>query len=153
MVILCDHHTVATDKAHLKSAAESLFADIAAQKPSHIILSHFSVTHNVTLQHDYVHTTTPHVFVGLHAVRSYFDLLALHWTRDDIQLHQCDIDVDKQQVIIKASLQWTWRRSKNSWMEEFTCTLDFDDRLKVKGFIVKSSPPENTCVMLAVDVQ
>jgi len=135
----------------LRSAAESLFADIAEQKTPQSLLSHFSTTQNVTIQHNYVHSMTPHLFVGLHAVRSYFDLLALHWTRDDMQIYECTEDADKQQVVVKAGVRWTWRRSKKSWREEFTCTLDFDEWLKVSRFVVESSPPENNCVMLAVE--
>jgi hypothetical protein len=134
----------------LLSAAESLFEDIAQQKPSSVILSHFSTTQNVTLQHDYVYSAAPCQFVGLHAVRSYFDLLSLHWERDNMH-HTCDVRADKQQVVVKASVQWTWRVSRKSWREDFTCTLDFDEMLKVKGFLVSSNPPEECCVMRAVD--
>jgi hypothetical protein len=135
----------------LRSAAESLLADIAAQKTPQSLLSHFSTTQTVTIQHNYVHSTTPHLFVGLHAVRSYFDLLALHWTRDDMQIHEYTDDADKRRVVVKANVRWTWRRSKKSWREEFTCTLDFDEWLKVSKFVVESSPPEHNCVMLAVE--
>jgi len=135
----------------LQSAAESLFADIAAQKPSASLLSHFSTAQIVTLQHDYIHSTTPHLFVGLHAVRSYFDLLALHWTRDDIRFYKFDVHPDKLQVVITASVQWTWKVSKKSWREDFACTLDFDEWLKVKGLVVRSNAPETSCVLLAVD--
>jgi len=135
----------------LQSAAESLLADIAAQKAPNVLLSHFSSTHNVTLQHDYIHNTVTYSFAGLHAVRSYFDLLSLHWMRDDMRFHDCHVYADKSQVVVKASVQWTWRVSKRSWRENFTCTLDFDERLKVKRFIVVSNPPEESCVMLAID--
>jgi hypothetical protein len=143
--------SLAMGQTLLQSAAKSLLADIAAQKPTLSLLSHFSTTQTVTLQHDFIHSATPYPFVGLHAVRSYFDLLALHWTRDDMQLYQCDVYADKLRVVIKASVQWTWRASKQSWREVFTCTLDFDELLKVKGFVVESSPPESSCVMLATD--
>jgi hypothetical protein len=68
-----------------------------------------------------------------------------------MQIHECSADVDNLQVFIKAGVQWTWRRSKKSWREEFTCTLNFDEQLKVTRFVVESSPPKMSCVMLAVD--
>ena len=134
----------------LQSAAESLFEDIAKQRPSSVILSHFSTTQSVILQHDYIYSKAPYQFVGLHAVRSYFDLLSLHWTRDNMH-HKCDVRADKLQVVVTASVQWTWRVSRKSWREDFTCTLDFDELLKVKGFVVASNAPEAFCVMRAVD--
>lgn len=54
-------------------------------------------------------------------------------------------------VVIKADVRWTWKVSKRSWREVFTCTLNFDEHMKVKGFVVKTDPPKSTCVMHAVD--
>jgi hypothetical protein len=139
------------DKTPLRLAASSLLADIAAQKPSVDLLSHFSTTQPIVLQHDCVDSINPCTFSGPHAVRSYFDLLALHWTRDDVQLHECTIDEDNRRVVATATTQWRWRVSGESWREDFTCTLDFDERLKVTGFIVHSSPPETNCIMHATD--
>lgn len=68
-----------------------------------------------------------------------------------MEIHEYTVDADNQRVVAKASIQWTWRRSKKSWREEFTCTLDFDDWLRVSTFVVESNPPENSCVMLAVE--
>lgn len=135
----------------LQSAAESLFADISAHKSPQALLSHFSTTDNVLLQHDYVHSPEPVAFTGLHAVRSYFDLLAMNWTRDDMKLHECTVISTESKVVMKANVRWTWRKSKRSWREEFTCTLHFDENKKVKGFVVKTDPPKASCVMHAVD--
>lgn len=140
-------------QAPLQSAAESLFADIAAEIPAKtLLLSHFSTTQCVSLQHDYMHSPTPFAFIGVHAVRSYFDLLTLHWMRDDMRFHDCIVHADKSQVVIKASVRWTWRMSRRSWLEEFTCTLGFDENLKVKSYIVETNSTEDSCVMLAIDV-
>lgn len=68
-----------------------------------------------------------------------------------MQFYNCDVFADQMQVVMKASVRWTWKVSKKSWREDFTCTLDFDEGLKVKRFVVRSNPPASTCVMLAVD--
>jgi hypothetical protein len=68
-----------------------------------------------------------------------------------MQLHGYDVYADKLQVVIKASVQWTWKVSKKSWREDFTCTIDFDELLKVKAYSVKSNPPEENCIMRAID--
>lgn len=71
--------------------------------------------------------------------------------QDDMRFYECHVYADRSQVIIKASVQWTWRVSRRSWRENFTCILDFDEWLKVKGFVVKSNAPEDSCVLLAID--
>jgi hypothetical protein len=58
---------------------------------------------------------------------------------------------DRRQVIIKASVRWTWKASGNSWEEEFTAFLDFDDYAKVSNFRVRTESAAGTCVMRAVD--
>lgn len=139
----------------LQSAAESLFADIAAEKSPKDLLLHFSTTHAVTIQHDYANAPSPTPFSGHHAVRSYFDLLAMHWKRDEMKYYNCTMDADENKVIMNGRVRWTWRTSKRSWREVFRCTLEFDDNIKVKSFTIETLPdpaePMCTCVMHAVD--
>lgn len=135
----------------LQFAAECLFADIAAGKSPKCLLTHFSVTDTVILKHDCIYDPANFAFEGIPAVRSYFDLLALHWKKDDMQIHSTRVDLEKSCVVLRASVRWTWKISGNSWREEFTCTLGFDEQAKVKRFIVETDIPKSSCVMHAVD--
>ncbi|KZP18935.1 hypothetical protein FIBSPDRAFT_744702 [Athelia psychrophila] len=135
----------------LQFAAECLFADIAAGKTPQQLLSHFSTTDTIVLKHDCIYDPSAFAFEGVHAVRSYFDLLALHWKKDDMQIHSTRVDLENSCVVMRASVRWTWKISGNSWLEEFTCTLGFDDEAKVKKFIVETDVPRSSCVMHAVD--
>ncbi|KAJ6585471.1 hypothetical protein B0H19DRAFT_981654 [Mycena capillaripes] len=133
-------------------AAEVLFLDLSAATPSDILIGHFSSTKEVVIQH--APALCPHPFTsrltGLNAVRSYFDLLATHWIRSDTKIHTRSV-VDTNQVAVNASVQWTWRSSGRSWREDFLCTLDYDDNLKIVGMIVATESAPGTCVMRAVD--
>lgn len=88
---------------------------------------------------------------GTNAVRSYFDLLATYWKRSNARLlAPLQIDVDKLHVVLTAAITWTWQSGK-SFTEEFTWNLDFDDEAKIISFVVWTTSPSHTCVMLATD--
>lgn len=133
-------------------AAEVLFLDLSANPPSNILVAHFSSTKEVVIQH--APALCPHPYTsrltGLNAVRSYFDLLTTHWMRSDTQTHSRTV-VGPSQVAVNGSVQWTWRSSGRSWREDFLCTLDYDDNLKVVGMVVETHSAPGTCVMRAVD--
>lgn len=135
----------------LQTATHSLLSDFRECKPSLKLVSHFSTTQPVHLQHDYIHTDEPMAFAGLGAVRSYFDLLALNWTRDEVTCEGLVMDPEELRVAFQGSIQWKWRISKRTWRERFMCTIEFDEKLKVKSFVVETHPPKATCVMHAVD--
>ncbi|KAJ7696690.1 hypothetical protein B0H17DRAFT_390030 [Mycena rosella] len=134
-------------------AAEVLFLDLAASTlSSDILATHFSTTNEVAIQH--APALCPHPYTsrvtGLNGVRSYFDLLATHWLRSDMKIHERTV-VDPHRVAVTASVQWTWRLSGRSWREDFLCTLEYDDHLKIVGMIVETRSAQGTCVMRAVD--
>ncbi|KAJ7490556.1 hypothetical protein FB451DRAFT_621919 [Mycena latifolia] len=133
-------------------AAEVLFLDLGASTPSDILVTHFSSTNDVVIQHAPALCPHPHTsrVTGLNAVRSYFDLLATHWMRSNSEVHAKTV-VDAYRVAVTASVQWTWRLSGRSWREEFLCTLEYDDHLKIVAMIVETNSPPGTCVMRAVD--
>ncbi|KAJ7250040.1 hypothetical protein B0H12DRAFT_1052525 [Mycena haematopus] len=133
-------------------AAEMLFLDLSANTSSNIVISHFSSTKEVVIQHAPALCPHPHTsrLTGLNAVRSYFDLIATHWLRSDTKIRTRTI-VEPNQVAVSASVQWTWRSSGRSWREDFLCTLDYDDNLKVIGMIVETTSPSGTCIMRAID--
>jgi hypothetical protein len=138
----------------LRRAAHGLFADIALSKPSLALLNHFSRTELVSLcispSNGSNAPNTIH-FTGINAVRSYFDLAATHWTRSAMRLHSCHVLPNASRVVLTASVTWTWKQSGRSWTEDFTCTLDFDEQVKVKAFAVQTLSGEQTCLMRAVD--
>ncbi|KAJ7740222.1 hypothetical protein DFH07DRAFT_778450 [Mycena maculata] len=132
-------------------AAEVLFLDLAANTSSNILIGHFSTTREVVVQHAPVRCPHPYTsrITGLNGVRSYFDLIATHWLRSDMEIH--GRTVADQQVVVNASARWTWRTSGRSWKEEFVCTLDYDEHLKVVRMIIETKSGPGTCVMRAVD--
>lgn len=62
-----------------------------------------------------------------------------------------EVNEEMRQVIVTASVRWTWKASGVSWKEDFTCTLDYDSSVKVVSFVVRTDSSANTCVMRAVD--
>ncbi|RDB14619.1 hypothetical protein Hypma_016446 [Hypsizygus marmoreus] len=117
------------------------------------LLTYFSTTNPISIQHYPSTCTHPQssLLRGPNAIRSYFDLIATHWTRSD--LHQKTISADPAtgKVVLEGSIVWTWKKSGRRWTEDFTCTLVFDDLLKIVSFVVKTESPPATCVMRAVD--
>lgn len=69
-----------------------------------------------------------------------------------MELKECTAYSAESKVVMKANVRWTWRVSKRSWREEFTCTLHFDENKKIKSFVIKTDPPKASCVMHAVDL-
>jgi hypothetical protein len=94
-------------------------------------------------------TLTP--LIGLNAVRSYFDLLSMHYTRLRMTTHSTHASPETGRVIATASILWKWNKSGKQWIEDVECTLDFDEHLRVKTFLVKTLSADDTCVMRAVD--
>jgi hypothetical protein len=88
---------------------------------------------------------------GLNAVRSYFDLLATHWTRSDMQSQFVSADLDARRITFTGSVTWTWKKSGRSWREDFSCTVAFDEALKITHFGVRTESDTKTCIMRAVD--
>lgn len=133
-------------------AAEVLFLDLSANTSANILIGHFSSTKEVVIQHAPALCPHPHTsrVTGLNAVRSYFDLIATHWFRSDTEIHGQTV-VDSRHVAVTASVRWTWRLSGRSWVEDFVCTLDYDEHLKIVGMVVETQSAPGTCIMRAVD--
>lgn len=68
-----------------------------------------------------------------------------------MQTHEARAYEEKQRVVFCASVRWKWKISGRSWTEVFTCTLDYDEHLKIKNFFVRTESDAKTCLMLAVD--
>lgn len=138
----------------LLRASQTFFDAFAANKSSISLMENFSTSKPIIIQHASSSCPYPRAsrLIGANAVRSYFDLLSTHFVRSKMELHGLPIvDAGEKQVKMVASVTWTWRRSKRSWVEEFTWTLDYDEQLKIICFIVETTSPRGTCVMKAVD--
>lgn len=139
---------------HLISATNAFFLALASNTCSLTLLTHFSTTHPVTIQHAPALCPHPQTsrLSGLNAVRSYFDLLATNWTRSKMAIRTNPrADAKARRVVVGASVTWMWRRSGREWDEDFTCTLEFDENYKISSFVVKTDSAPETCVMRAVD--
>ncbi|KAL0946787.1 hypothetical protein HGRIS_012960 [Hohenbuehelia grisea] len=138
-------------RGQLEAATDAFFSDlVVTPAPSRILLSYFSTSEHVVFEHAPRQARRSPLY-GLNAVRSYFDLLATHWTRYDGVRHRTDVYEGANRVVIFASVHWQWRTSGRSWREDFTCTLEFDDHLKIKTFVILTESSPQTCVMHAVD--
>ena len=136
----------------LQSAADALFAELARSDSSTALLSYFSRTEIVNLSVASGFNGEPPLHLtGLNGVRSYFDLVATHWKRSKMRLHHRHVCPDALRVVLSASVTWTWKESGKSWREDFTCTLDYDDQILVKGFAIQTESGQQTCLMFAVD--
>jgi hypothetical protein len=139
----------------LIDACNCFFTALSNNTPPLALLHHFSTTHPVSIQHCPARCPHPHASIlrGPNAVRSYFDILATHWTRSNLTSHAVSADPMTRRVVVTGSVIWTWKRSGRSWQEDFTCTLAFDDSdaLKITNFIVLTESGPGTCVLRAID--
>ncbi|KAK7462351.1 hypothetical protein VKT23_007951 [Stygiomarasmius scandens] len=157
--------TIQPSSESLRIAANALFTDIFSNIPSSTLLTHFSRTHPVTIQHAPAGDPHPQSsrLTGLNAVRSYFDLLSTHWHKGETKIHSIQIVTPSSPgisngriatlpcVVLTASVQWKWKCSGNSWQEDFTCVLEYDDLVKVTSFVVHTDSLPETCVLRAID--
>ncbi|KAG6889849.1 hypothetical protein C0992_003828 [Termitomyces sp. T32_za158] len=118
------------------------------------MLTFFSTTSLVSIQH--YPSNSPHpqasILRGANAVRSYFDLIATHWTRSPISHKTIIVDSYARNVVFEGSVTWKWKKSGRSWVEDFTCTLVFDEVLKIVNYVVRTDSASQTCLMRAKDV-
>ncbi|KAF9031467.1 hypothetical protein BJ165DRAFT_1518924 [Panaeolus papilionaceus] len=138
----------------LHSASAAFFEAFSSSTPSRELLSFFSTTGLPIIQHAPMACPHPQTsrLSGSNAVRSYFDLLATHWTRSNVKVSETpEIDAGRRRVTLTASTRWTWRKSGRGWTEDFTWTLDFDESLKILSFVARTTSPPGTCVMRAID--
>ncbi|PPR08264.1 hypothetical protein CVT24_001157 [Panaeolus cyanescens] len=140
----------------LQSTGVSFFEAFSSNTPSRELLGFFSTSGMPVIQH--APLTCPHPqtsrLTGSNAVRSYFDLLATHWTRSNAKMvEKPKVDLAQRRVTLTATTRWTWRKSGRGWTEDFTWTLDFDESLKILSFVARTTSPPGTCVMRAIDAE
>ncbi|KAF7299835.1 hypothetical protein HMN09_00990400 [Mycena chlorophos] len=145
----------APPQKQLLFAADALFLDLASNAPTKVLLTHFSSTEKeLVIQHAPIICPYPLKgrLTGLNAVRSYFDLISLHWDRADLCVEsQIAVVHPTRTVTIRGSVRWIWKVSRNEWVEKFTCVLEYDENFKVVGMVVETTSSPGTCVMRAVD--
>ncbi|KAG6827510.1 hypothetical protein H0H92_011482 [Tricholoma furcatifolium] len=147
--------SVQPTREQLLAATDRYLAAFANDKTHPLfMLAFFSTTSPVTIQHYPASSTHPQsaILRGPNAVRSYFDLLATHWTRSAMYQRTIHVDPLARTVIFEGSVKWKWRKSGRSWVEDFTCTLIFDELLKIVTYAVRTDSAVKTCLMRAKDV-
>lgn len=143
-------------RRQLLHAADALFTDLGANAPPLTLMSHFSLNQPISVQHCPKECPNPQTskLVGWGAVRSYFDLLVMNWDRSEPDRKTITAYEDRREVIIRASIRWTWKASGRSWVEEFTARLKYDDDIdhpRVVEFLIRTESESGTCAMRAVD--
>ncbi|CAA7262830.1 unnamed protein product [Cyclocybe aegerita] len=141
-------------EGQLREASEAFFDAFASDTPPLKLLSYFSTTSPVTIQHAPAECPIPQAsrLVGPNALRSYFDLLSTHFLRGPVHAQAPpQVDPIARQVTLAASTTWTWRKSGRAWTEDFIWTLEYDEGLKIVSFVIRTVSGPGTCVMRAVD--
>jgi hypothetical protein len=140
---------------NLRASSQAFFDAFCSNTPSIKMLHYFSTTSPAAIQHTPLECPHPYAskLSGSNAIRSYFDLLATHWTRSGAHIRdELEVDASNRRVVIPASVTWTWKKSGRQWREDFTWTLDYDESLKISSFVIRTMSGPGTCVMRAVDV-
>lgn len=148
-------YSSAPTREQLLAVANRYLAAFANNKTHPLLmLTFFSTTSPVSIQHYPSNSPYPQASIlrGPNAVRSYFDLIATHWTRSPVSRRTIDVDPYKRTVVFEGSVTWKWKKSGRSWVEDFTCTLAFDDLLKIVSYVVRTDSTPQTCLMRAKDV-
>jgi hypothetical protein len=123
----------------LLASAQGLCGDFASKKDLEVILSHFSSTHQVTAIEHGESCLAPFLgrpFVGLLAVRNYFELISELLVYDDMKFTEYLVDSDVRKVAVKGRARFTWVKTCESWDETFCYVLDFDEESKITDYQV-----------------
>lgn len=143
-------------EAELKTASQEFLDAFSLNISPQNITSYFSTCYPVIIQHAPASCTHPSAsrFIGPTAIRSYFDLLAIHWSRSDVKIRTAPqvVDGETQAVVLGASVTWKWLKSGRKWTEDFTWTMGFDDELKIISLVSQTVSEASTCVMRATDI-
>ncbi|PPQ71817.1 hypothetical protein CVT26_007732 [Gymnopilus dilepis] len=138
----------------LRASTNAFFDAFSSNNPPLKMLSFFSTTSPVIIQHAPATCPHPHTsrLDGSNAIRSYFDVLATHFVRSDAKiLSPLQVDLNKRRANLTASVTWKWKKSGRKFVEEFTWTLDYDEGLRIVSFVIRTVSGPGTCVMRAID--
>lgn len=134
-------------------ACHSYFGDILQNSPTSVILSHFSTMTPPILQHAHVNSSISRIckFSGLSAIRSYYDLLFIHLSREMHLRPDSVVVLEEQQAAHATSdIVWTWRLTGEQFIETIHCYVQFDEALKISAIIVTTLSDESTSVLEAI---
>ncbi|KAL0580904.1 hypothetical protein V5O48_001098 [Marasmius crinis-equi] len=126
-------------RAQLLSSAQSFCNVFAENKDLDIIMSHFSTTHQVTAIEYGEQVLAPFLgreYVGIPAVRSYFEKIASLLSYKDMEFVEFVVDTESRRVACKGRAKFTWKSTEGSWDETFAYMLDFDDERKITDYQV-----------------
>jgi len=138
-------------RERIMNAVNALYFGVAASTDadSTELAYHFSRTISPIFRHVCLEDAgTPLGWVhGLTGVRSYFDLLNLHWTRH-IRVRQSTIKIDpvNRTCQFVVDIEWTWHKPGiPGWSEVLQCnhTYDWDYKLTIGEYITLSG--RDTC--------
>ncbi|KAJ7590684.1 hypothetical protein C8J56DRAFT_857917 [Mycena floridula] len=126
-------------RAQLLTAAQN-FCDAFSQKSDiESIVSNFSATFQAeAIEHgdSALAAFLGRNFVGIDAIKSYFELVSSHLTYEDIKFAQHIVDIEGSKVVVTATGKFTWKSTGESWKEQFLWILVFDEDLKITNYQV-----------------
>jgi hypothetical protein len=71
-------------------------------------------------------------FVGLLAIRKYFELIGELLNYADMRFSEFIVDTECGKVAVRGQATFTWTATGETWDETFAYVLDFDDEPKFK---------------------
>lgn len=135
------------------AACQSYFNDVLHNRTSTVMLTHFSTMTPPLLQHAHANCSMSSMgkFSGMSGVRSYYDLLFVHFYRET-HLHPESVVVLGNQMAAHATadIHWTWRLTGEKFVETIDCFVQFDEATKITAVIVTTLSDRSTSVLEAI---
>ncbi|KAF8873863.1 hypothetical protein CPB84DRAFT_1798104 [Gymnopilus junonius] len=126
-------------REQLLKSAQNFCSAFSEKRSVEEILSHFSVTHEVSAIEYGAQTLAPFLgrqFLGISGVKQYFDVIGSLLSYENVSFSEYMVDAVSLKVSVKGRGRFTWLSTSQSWDETFTYTLDFDDELKLVRYQV-----------------
>lgn len=133
------YNSMPQSREQLLKSAQNFCNTFAEKRGVDKILSHFSVSHEVSAIEYGAPTLAPflgQLFVGTSEVKRYFELIGLLLSYDNISFSEYIADPESLKVSVKGRGTFTWLSTSQSWDETFIYSLDFDDELRVVRYQV-----------------
>ena len=126
-------------RSALGTAAQSFCAAFAQHADIDQILRFFSTTHQITVVEHGEAALAPFLgrpFVGLPAVKAYFESISSLLSYENVKFSEFVVDVESSKVACKGQGKFTWLSTGESWDENFAYMIDFDSENKVTDYQV-----------------
>jgi len=131
----------------------AFFDDVLQDRPSSIILSHFSTMTPPLLEHTHISNPREHIskFSGLSGVRSYYDMLSMQFSRKMyLRSDTVTVLVEQQAVHAMADVYWTWRVTGEQFLETVNCYVQFDEATKICAITATTVTDKSTSILEAI---